>query len=133
MGLPVYPPIFGTQRLGKHVPAATKNCWRRRFLCGPCRIKESRRLVFPRTPCFRVKFHVSTITSYKQCCISSSHIITSYYFPPSQVSQFRFQKGENVWNLFNLFNFFWKIIMVLITRDLNKPVSRNKLYNHLWH
>jgi hypothetical protein len=22
-----------------HVPAATKNCWRRRFLCGPCRIK----------------------------------------------------------------------------------------------
>jgi hypothetical protein len=23
----------------KHVPAAMKNCWRRRFLCGPCYIK----------------------------------------------------------------------------------------------
>jgi hypothetical protein len=27
------------QQLGKDVAAATKNCWRRRFLCGPCRIK----------------------------------------------------------------------------------------------
>jgi hypothetical protein len=25
-----------------------KNCWKRRLLCGPCRIKENRRLVFPR-------------------------------------------------------------------------------------
>jgi hypothetical protein len=24
---------------GNHVPAATKNCWMLRFLCGPCRIK----------------------------------------------------------------------------------------------
>jgi hypothetical protein len=35
----VYFPIVAWQRLGKHVPAAMKNCWRRRFLCGPCRIK----------------------------------------------------------------------------------------------
>jgi hypothetical protein len=28
-----------------------KNCWRRRLLCGPYRIKESRRLVLPRTYC----------------------------------------------------------------------------------
>jgi hypothetical protein len=28
------------QFLGKHVPAATKNCWRRHFLCGPCRVTE---------------------------------------------------------------------------------------------
>jgi hypothetical protein len=35
----VYPPIVARQRLGKHVPTATKNCWGRRFLCGPCRIK----------------------------------------------------------------------------------------------
>jgi hypothetical protein len=35
----VYPLIVATQRLAKHVPAATNNWWRRRFLCGPCRIK----------------------------------------------------------------------------------------------
>jgi hypothetical protein len=28
-----------------------KNCWTRRFQCGPCRIKKSRRLVLPRTSC----------------------------------------------------------------------------------
>jgi hypothetical protein len=28
-----------------------KNCWMRRFLCGPCIIKERRWLVFPRTSC----------------------------------------------------------------------------------
>jgi hypothetical protein len=38
-------PIVARQRLGKHVPAATlhmqqyKNCWTRRFLCGPCHMK----------------------------------------------------------------------------------------------
>jgi hypothetical protein len=35
-GLSLYPPIVARQRLGKHVSAATKNCWRRRFLCGLC-------------------------------------------------------------------------------------------------
>jgi hypothetical protein len=30
-----------------------KNCWRRRFLCDPCRIKERRRLVLPRTFYFK--------------------------------------------------------------------------------
>jgi hypothetical protein len=38
MGLSVYP-IVARQRLSKHVPAATKNCCRLCFLCGPCRIK----------------------------------------------------------------------------------------------
>jgi hypothetical protein len=33
-----YLPTVATQRLGKHVPSATRNCWRR-FLRGPCRIK----------------------------------------------------------------------------------------------
>jgi hypothetical protein len=28
-------------------------CWTCRFQCGPCRIKESRRLVLPRTSCFK--------------------------------------------------------------------------------
>jgi hypothetical protein len=32
-------PIVSRQRLGKHVPATRKNCWRRHFPCGPCRIK----------------------------------------------------------------------------------------------
>jgi hypothetical protein len=36
MSLSVYPPTVARQRLGKFVPAATKNCWRRYFLCGPC-------------------------------------------------------------------------------------------------
>jgi hypothetical protein len=36
----VYSLFVAGQRSGKHVPASTKNCWRRRFLCGPCRIKE---------------------------------------------------------------------------------------------
>jgi hypothetical protein len=31
--------IVFRQRLGIHVPAATNNCWRRRFLCGPVGIK----------------------------------------------------------------------------------------------
>jgi hypothetical protein len=51
LGLSVYPPIVARHWPGKHVPAAMKNCWRRRFLCGPCHIKESRRLVIPRTSC----------------------------------------------------------------------------------
>jgi hypothetical protein len=28
----VYPPIVDRYRLGKEVPAATRDCWRRRFL-----------------------------------------------------------------------------------------------------
>jgi hypothetical protein len=39
VGLSVYPPIVARQRLGKHIPAATKNCWRRRFVYGPFGIK----------------------------------------------------------------------------------------------
>jgi hypothetical protein len=34
-----YSLIVARQQLGKDLPAATKNYWRRRFLCGPCRIK----------------------------------------------------------------------------------------------
>jgi hypothetical protein len=41
-------PIVVRQRLNNHVPAAAKNCWRRRFLCGSHRVKESRLLVLPR-------------------------------------------------------------------------------------
>jgi hypothetical protein len=33
------PSVVARQQLGKHVPAVTKNCWRHRFLYGPCRIK----------------------------------------------------------------------------------------------
>jgi hypothetical protein len=31
-------PAVARQEFGKHVPAATKNCWRRRFLCDLCRV-----------------------------------------------------------------------------------------------
>lgn len=34
VGLSAYPPIVATWQLGKYVPAATNNWWRRRFLCG---------------------------------------------------------------------------------------------------
>jgi hypothetical protein len=40
VGLCMYPLIVDRQRLGKHVPPATKGYWWRRILCGPCRIKE---------------------------------------------------------------------------------------------
>jgi hypothetical protein len=39
VGLSVYVSIVARQRLGKHVPAATKNCWRCIFLYGPSRIE----------------------------------------------------------------------------------------------
>jgi hypothetical protein len=37
--LSVYTPLIARQRVGKHVSAAARNCWRRRFLSGSCRIK----------------------------------------------------------------------------------------------
>jgi hypothetical protein len=33
-----------------------KNCWTRRFQCGPRRIKESRRLVLPITSCYSIDY-----------------------------------------------------------------------------
>jgi hypothetical protein len=41
VGLSVYLPVVARQRLGKHVPTTTKNCWKRRFLCGPCLRKQA--------------------------------------------------------------------------------------------
>jgi hypothetical protein len=52
--------IIAGQRLCENVTAATNtqarkmNCWTRSFLCGPCRFKERRRLVLPRTSCLRL-------------------------------------------------------------------------------
>jgi hypothetical protein len=34
-----YLPIVARQQHGKDVLAAMKNCWRHRFLCGPCCVK----------------------------------------------------------------------------------------------
>jgi hypothetical protein len=51
------PSIISRQQLGRDVTAVTnmhatkKNCLTRRFQYGPCRIKESRRLVLPRISC----------------------------------------------------------------------------------
>jgi hypothetical protein len=39
MGIHDYPAIVATQRLSKHIPVATKNCCRGRFLCSSYRIK----------------------------------------------------------------------------------------------
>jgi hypothetical protein len=52
------PLIVARQRLGRNITAVTnthatiENCWTRRFQCGPCRIKESRRLALPRPSCY---------------------------------------------------------------------------------
>jgi hypothetical protein len=40
MGMSAYRPFIARQWLGKHVPAATKYFWRRRFVYGACYIKE---------------------------------------------------------------------------------------------
>jgi hypothetical protein len=45
------------QRPGKHIPAAAKNRWRRRFLCDPCCVEEIRRLVISRTSCLKIHFN----------------------------------------------------------------------------
>jgi hypothetical protein len=42
------------QQLGKDVPVATKNCWRRHFKYGPSRMNSSKRLVLPRTSCLNI-------------------------------------------------------------------------------
>jgi hypothetical protein len=48
--LHVYPASFARQRLGKNVTAATntharmEECWTRRFVCYPCRIKGKQRM-----------------------------------------------------------------------------------------
>jgi hypothetical protein len=57
-------PFVARERLGKYVPGATKNCWRRRFQCGPCRIKESRRLVLPKTSWFLFVLQAPPIALY---------------------------------------------------------------------
>jgi hypothetical protein len=66
--------IVARQRLGEHAPAATKDCSRRRFLCGPWRIKEIRLVVLPRISVFvwirfiwriSIKFSLSVRNSIK--------------------------------------------------------------------
>jgi hypothetical protein len=72
MGLCVYPPNFARHKLGKYVTAAMKNCWKRRFLCGPSSIK-SRRLVLPRTSCLKIIISISWL---QRCC---------YFLSPSEL------------------------------------------------
>jgi hypothetical protein len=50
----VYPTIVAGLRLRKNVPAATKNCWRRRFIEVCFVLKESRRVILPITSCVHV-------------------------------------------------------------------------------
>jgi hypothetical protein len=57
VGQSVYPPMVARQRFCKHIPAVMKNCWKCRFLWGPCHIKESRRLILPRTLYYVLFWH----------------------------------------------------------------------------
>jgi hypothetical protein len=60
------PLIVARQRPGRHVPAAKKNCWRRRFLCGPCRTEEesvSLSVYHPMVAKQRLGKHVPTVTN----------------------------------------------------------------------
>jgi hypothetical protein len=64
------PPTFARQKLGngsvKSLPRQRihtlqyKNCWTRRFICGPCLSKEIKWLVLPRTSCLMVNFLYKT-------------------------------------------------------------------------
>jgi hypothetical protein len=56
------------------------NCWTRRFLCGTCHIKESRRLILPRTPCCSIyliaTLHRPTTLILVQFCAASGHLLS---------------------------------------------------------
>jgi hypothetical protein len=60
VGLSVYPPITGRQQLSKHVPAAMK-VGGVVFYAVHVISKENRRLVLPRTSCFRTAFVVAAV------------------------------------------------------------------------
>jgi hypothetical protein len=49
MGVYLYRPVVARQRLSKHVPTATKNCWSRRFYAVHIISNERRRLVLNKT------------------------------------------------------------------------------------
>jgi hypothetical protein len=66
----MYPSIVPMQRLGKHVPAAQKNCWRDGFLCGPFHIKVKQAI--------------------------SSYQIYFYYYSTSVLTQKKVDGVENV-------------------------------------
>jgi hypothetical protein len=68
----VYLRITARQRLCKDIPATTKNCWRRRFICGPWRVKVSRRLILHRICCFS---YVEEIRGFITQCNSCKLII----------------------------------------------------------
>jgi hypothetical protein len=54
----VYPLIVATQRLGKHVPAATKTVGGVVFYAVRVVSKGRRRLVLTRTSCIIIKFYI---------------------------------------------------------------------------
>jgi hypothetical protein len=64
-----------------------KNCWTRLFRCGPCRIKESRRLVLPRTSCLMKTSKLQTLVILFSCssvwpsvqCTGGHRIVTLIY------------------------------------------------------
>jgi hypothetical protein len=58
--------IIARQQLKKRVPAASKYCWMRQFLCGPCRIKGKWSISSYRTSCC---YNVVTLSfHYYMCC-----------------------------------------------------------------
>jgi hypothetical protein len=54
----LYRLIVARQRLGRSVPVITKNCWRRRFQYGSCRIKENSRLDLTQPYCYYLNYWV---------------------------------------------------------------------------
>jgi hypothetical protein len=53
-----YPPIVARIRFDKMLPqqqTQNKNCWRRRFLCGSCRIKEKQTINSSHNFLFQIK------------------------------------------------------------------------------
>jgi hypothetical protein len=73
-------PVFvDRQRLGRQVPVATKNCWRRRFYEVRVVSKEHRRVILPRTFCYWYQL----ATSFKEEWIEGAPNNT-FHTPASQ-------------------------------------------------
>jgi hypothetical protein len=94
-------PFVARQRLGRNATAVTnthpniENCWTLRFQCGSYRIKESRRLVLPRTSRFIFRSDVVVAVDILSSGIQHS-VVSQIYTNISEgiaVSVFRVEYG----------------------------------------
>jgi hypothetical protein len=90
------PSIVAKQRLGKNITAATntqatiEELLGASFLCGPCRIKESKRSVLPRSSCLFIKYHakalISTLKLFSFSCFFKNCMESNFLNTPATTS-----------------------------------------------